>query len=57
MLFCLLYFSFLTVYNQEVRTITIEPFFEELPKHISELNPEIHLLLNLESLDLAHVLA
>ncbi len=31
-------FAFLSTYNQNLRSSTIEPFFEDLPDHISEVN-------------------
>ncbi len=37
-LFCLMYFSFGQVYNQDFRSSTIEPFFEKLPDRIDDID-------------------
>ncbi len=34
----LIFFSFINVYNQNIRSSTIEPFFESLPDHVDEVN-------------------
>ena len=53
MLLVIIYFSFLNVYNQNVRSSTIEPFFESLPDHLREVNPSNTFIIFLESLDIA----
>ncbi len=47
MLCVLIYFSFINVYNQNVRSSTIEPLFESLPNHIREINPRVKFLMSL----------
>ena len=39
LLHAILLFAFLTSYNQDLRSSTIEPLYEILPKHIDEVNP------------------
>ncbi len=38
LLSAIIYFSFINVYNQNIRSSTIEPFFESLPDNLREVN-------------------
>ena len=46
-------FAFLNTYNQNIRSSTIEPFFEVLPNHIREVNSRESLVLIWENLHMA----
>ena len=53
LLLVLLYFSFFNTYNQNIRSSTIEPFFESLPDHIREINSRESVILFWEPIDMA----
>ncbi len=50
MLCVLIHFSFVNVYNQNIRSSTIEPFFEKLPDHLRGVNHHSSFVLNFGAL-------
>ncbi len=49
----IIYLSFINTYTQTFRSSTIEPFFESLPDHLSDVNARTSFVIVFQSLDIA----